>query len=67
MIAIRNLSTFPHRYNKDGSWDSICPQCFLTVATRSTEDELRKDEREHQCYKAALEKIAALDRMMEYS
>ena len=40
---------FPHRRNLNGTFDSICPRCFHTVATRSTEIELRRDEHRHVC------------------
>jgi hypothetical protein len=40
---------FPHRRNRDGSFDSICPRCFHTVATRKEESELAKDEHRHIC------------------
>jgi hypothetical protein len=35
---------FTHRENEDGSWDSICLECYLTVATKRSEEELSKDE-----------------------
>ncbi len=40
---------FSHRQNRDGSFDSICPRCFRTVATRSTESLLARDEFRHIC------------------
>ena len=40
---------FPHRRNPDGSFDSICPNCFRTVATRRNEADLAQTEREHVC------------------
>lgn len=40
---------FPHRRNPDGSFDSICPKCFRTVATRRHETELAQAERDHVC------------------
>ncbi len=41
--------TFPHRRNRDGTFDSICSQCFSTVATEGTEAELKKAEEDHVC------------------
>lgn len=41
--------TFPHRRNPDGTFDSICTQCFVTVATEGTEAELQSAERSHAC------------------
>lgn len=43
---------FIHRLNKDGSVDSICTRCFVTVATVhgiSTEPELERNEQQHDC------------------
>jgi len=42
-------TAFPHRQNPDWSFDSICSQCFVTVATRRTEAELQRAESEHEC------------------
>ena len=40
---------YPHRVNLDGSWDSICARCFLTVAHCETESELAASEQKHVC------------------
>jgi hypothetical protein len=40
---------FPHRRNQNGSFESICPGCFLTVARAETEADLRIAEAEHVC------------------
>jgi hypothetical protein len=40
---------FPHRLNADGSYDSICTLCRLTVATAKAEDDLARHERKHEC------------------
>jgi hypothetical protein len=40
---------FPHRHNADKSYDSICPHCFLTVATTPKEADLRAVESRHVC------------------
>jgi len=40
---------FPHRHNHDGSHDSICPICFVTVATVQNEWELASHESAHVC------------------
>ena len=40
---------FPHRHNIDGSFDSICPVCFLTVATMQAENDLTAAEQRHKC------------------
>jgi hypothetical protein len=40
---------FPHRPNPDGSFDSICLGCLLTIASHRTEDELVAAEKIHVC------------------
>ena len=43
------LCTFPHRLNRDGSFDSICLRCFATVANAATETELTAHDQNHIC------------------
>jgi len=40
---------FPHRRNSDGTIDSICRGCFVTIATEATDAELEGAERKHIC------------------
>ena len=40
---------FIHRHNHDGSWDSLCIECFRTVATTKAETELPTQESTHIC------------------
>lgn len=40
---------FPHRRNPNGSFDSICLKCLLTIANARTEAELEKHDRDHVC------------------
>jgi hypothetical protein len=40
---------FEHRVNDDGTIDSICRECFVTVATAISKPELEREEREHNC------------------
>jgi hypothetical protein len=40
-------TVFPHRQNADGSFDSICSECFHTIATGSTEAQLEAEESAH--------------------
>lgn len=40
---------YPHRQNPDGSIDSICPRCYITVASASEEADLRRTEAAHVC------------------
>jgi hypothetical protein len=42
-------AAFAHRHNSDGTWDSICPKCFFTIATEGTEEELLTYEARHDC------------------
>jgi hypothetical protein len=43
------LRTYPHRLNRDGSFDSICLKCFATIANTPTERELKAREKVHTC------------------
>jgi hypothetical protein len=40
---------FPHRHNNDGTYDSICDTCFVTVARVKTEADLIQFESRHVC------------------
>ncbi len=40
---------FPHHVNLNGTFDSICPQCYRTIAQELDEKILRKTERLHRC------------------
>jgi len=40
---------FRHRNNKDGSFDSICTRCFLTVGSADEEGQLCCHEDSHKC------------------
>lgn len=40
---------FQHRWNSDGSYDTICLKCFITVANVRTEAELVEFDGEHVC------------------
>jgi hypothetical protein len=50
------LLSFPHRHNRDGSWDSICPNCHLTIAKSETESDLHAFEQRHDCVEYARER-----------
>ena len=50
-----SASQFAHRINDDGTVDSICRDCFVTVATESSESDLERDERDHSCDPALIE------------
>jgi hypothetical protein len=60
------LNTFyPHRRNKDGTFDSICLKCFLTVAHTETEAELLAYDRVHVCNYWAVSRRVLGRRMIE--
>lgn len=40
---------FVHRGNRDGTIDSICRQCYVTVGTSVWEAELDQAEQDHAC------------------
>ena len=40
---------FVHRLNEDGTIDSICRECFVTIATAASNGELEREERKHRC------------------
>lgn len=42
-------SFFHHRHNRNGTHDSICPGCYMTVASARGEGELARCEAEHTC------------------
>ena len=45
---------FPHRRNEDGSFDSICLKCLLTIANARIEAHLAKYEKYHVCIPSIL-------------
>jgi hypothetical protein len=45
----RPSTFYPRRRNKDGSYDSICLTCFVTVAFGKSESELMKYDKMHVC------------------
>ena len=49
---------YPHRQNKDGSYDSICLTCFLTISHANTETELKEQEKAHLCAASLVSKRA---------
>lgn len=53
-----DCSGFARRANHDGSFDSICRQCFVTVHTSHREAELDRAERDHLCAPEELERLA---------
>jgi hypothetical protein len=53
-MTAHSNANFPHRHNKDGSYDSICTTCHATVATVNRETELAQYEHSHACNPARL-------------
>jgi hypothetical protein len=43
------IPDFPHRRNRDGTYDSICRRCAATVATAALEADLLEHEMKHKC------------------
>ena len=48
-MGLGKTTLFPHRHNRNGSWDSICVVCFATVATAVVGAELSAKEATHVC------------------
>jgi hypothetical protein len=44
------MKDFAHRENGNGTFDSICLGCYLTVATARREEDLTAEERRHHCW-----------------
>jgi hypothetical protein len=40
---------FSHRYISDGTWQSICPECYKTVTESREEADLKRAEDTHVC------------------
>jgi hypothetical protein len=52
--AFAESAHFPHRRNSDGTVDSICPRCFVTIGTSTCESDLPAIEAAHVCDPALL-------------
>lgn len=48
--------SFAHRYNRNGTIDSICKSCFATIATSNWEFALEQKELAHSCDPHTLER-----------
>jgi len=53
-MATRTITFYPHRQNRDGSFDSVCLKCFATIANAKEVTELRSYETEHVCIPSML-------------
>ena len=49
MRSTRSWIEFPHRANGNGTTSSICPHCYVTVATSTWEADLERAETGHVC------------------
>ena len=52
---------YVHRKNHDGTFDAICTECFLTVASASRELELQEGEKDHRCSEYRYANVPAFD------
>ena len=59
-MAIPPRPIFPHRHNPDGTFDSICSRCLVTVATERLESDLQGAEGTHVCSDLDLSRISYL-------
>ena len=46
---MKTESEFTHRHNDDGTVDAICLQCYRTVGTAKTTEDLAESQRSHEC------------------
>ena len=53
-----SIPDFPHRRNRDGTYDSICRLCAATVATAAKEADLLDHEMRHKCNESWLPESA---------
>ena len=55
-----SIPRFPHRKNRDGTYDSICPVCVVTIASSNKEADLFAQERRHVCEESRLQHLKKL-------
>ena len=58
---------YPHRRNWDGSYDSICPRCYRTIANGRNEAALAEDEHGHVCKGWHVERLQPQERSQNRS
>jgi hypothetical protein len=50
-MSTERMAMFAHRKNENGTFDSICPDCFSTVVRGlHTESQLAEFEDQHVCH-----------------
>jgi hypothetical protein len=60
-----DTTRFIHRENPDGTYDSICLRCFITVDTEHDQDDLLSQEAEHICDEDTIERMEHSDAWLE--
>jgi hypothetical protein len=56
---------FRHRLNLDGDFDSVCPDCLLTISSEPLEINLRALEINHHCDAALLNLLWGQKRFLQ--
>jgi hypothetical protein len=56
----RDESLFVHRDNADGTIDSFCRKCFMTIASSQWEANLERAEQNHKCDPIHLELLSGI-------
>jgi hypothetical protein len=59
-MAADRIPFYSHRQNRDGSFDSICPRCFATIAHATEITKLNSYEKQHICDESFLAERGAL-------
>jgi hypothetical protein len=59
------ITFYPHRRNRDGSFDSICFTCFATVVYAKSEAELVEYDRNHVCLPSTVSQLAFNRKVLE--
>lgn len=67
MTQADTIVQFVHRLNKDGTIDSICRYCFITVATSASESDLEREELTHTCIPCLLERYKKCQHSEDFS
>jgi len=57
-------TSFAHRRNDDGTFDSICPTCFQTIAQSAREPDLQNAEGRHVCNPSLVEHYRGLSKAL---
>jgi hypothetical protein len=53
------ISKFVYLLNEDGTVDSICRRCFVTIATAHRKSDLEREESNHVCETYGLKRFQA--------